>query len=635
MKEIILIGNPNTGKTTLFNTLTKSHEKASNWHGVTVGVKSKKYFFKNEEFLVTDLPGLYSLNGFSNEEKIASDYLLNHKDALIVNICDANNLERNFKLTHELLKLRLNILIAVNMCNEVKLFDYDKMQEELDVKIIEIDARKFKDINKLKSAIFNIFYSEKSQKIAKSTGITSNFDAVLKNYKIKNIEPPYKKTDKIDRFVLNKIIFIPLFIVIIFLVFYITFGPFGSWLSSLFNVFFNWFIEKLQKIILCMNMSNIVKCFLCEGIFNAIGSVLSFIPQIVLLLFFMNLLEDSGLMSRIAFMFDGLLRKVGLTGKSLFSIFLGFGCTTSAILTTRNLENENLRKRTVLLLPFSSCSAKLPVYLVVASLFFEKYKYLFVFLLYVFSILISLLFAVILKKYVPSKNDVFIMEMPKYRLPSLKKVFEDIWVIVKDFLIKVGTTILFFSALVWLAQNISVDFKFLNGENFNRSILYAISNFIAPVFKFVGLDNPGIVCVLFLGLIAKEMIIVGLAMINGVAGSLPLLTQSLMCTSSVCSFTLISSIVFLIFVLIYSPCISALVTVKNELGIKTSIFVFVFQFILAYVVSFVVYRCMLNLNFLFFILGVILLVVFVSIVLKLKKRKSLMCRGNCSECGKI
>lgn len=635
MKEIILIGNPNTGKTTLFNTLTRSHEKASNWHGVTVGAKSKKYVFKSEEFLVTDLPGLYSLNGFSNEEKIASDYLLNHKDALIVNICDANNLERNLKLTHELMKLGLNILIVVNMCSEVKLFDYDKMQKELDVKIFEIDARKLKDMNKLKSAIFNIFHGEKLQKIDKNIKILQNYDNILKKSKLYNIESPYKKTNKIDSFVLNKIIFIPLFLVIIFLVFYITFGPFGSWLSDIFNMFFDWFRENLQKIILCMNMSNIVKCFLCEGVLNAIGSVLSFIPQIVLLLFFMNLLEDSGLMSRIAFMFDGVLRKVGLTGKSLFSIFLGYGCTTSAILTTRNLENENLRKRTALLLPFSSCSAKLPVYLVVASLFFEKYKYLFVFLLYVFSILISLLFSVILKKYVPSKNDVFIMEMPKYRLPSLKKVFEDIWVIVKDFLIKVGTTILFFSALVWLAQNISVDFKFLNGKNFNQSILYAISNFIAPVFKFIGLDNPGIVCVLFFGLVAKEMIIVGLAMINGVAGSLSLLTQSLICASSVCCFTLISSVVFLVFVLIYSPCISALVTIKNELGIKTSIFVFVFQFILAYVVSFVVYRCMLNLNFLFFILAVILLVVFVSIVLKSKKRKSLMCRGNCSECRKI
>ena len=350
-------------------------------------------------------------------------------------------------------------------------------------------------------------------------------------------------------------------------------------------------------------------------------------------MFFFNLLEDTGLMSRFAYMFDGYLKKIGLTGKSLFSLFLGYGCTTSAVITTRNLENINLRKRTTMLLPFIPCNAKLPVFLVTASLFFDKYKYLYVFLLYLFSLILMIVYAFVLKKIIPTASDVFILEMPKYRFPKLKKILLDVWVVVKDFVIKVGKLILFFGTFVWVLQNISVDFKFLNGENFEKSLLYAFSSFISPIFKFIGLDTVGVVCALILGLVAKELIVVGLAVINGVGGSLSLLSQSLISSASVCSFTPVSSIVFLIFILIYSPCISALATLKNELGIKMATLVCLLQLIFAYSISFVVYKLLSVFSFGSLLACVFVVDILVLFVLKLKKKKQ--CRGNCYECGKI
>ena len=381
-------------------------------------------------------------------------------------------------------------------------------------------------------------------------------------------------------------------------------------------------------------MSNIVKVFINEAILSSFATVVSFVPQVAMLMMFFNLIEESGLMSRIAFMFDGALKKVGLTGKSLFSLFMGYGCTTTAVVTTRNLENKNLRKRTALLLPFSSCSAKLPIFLVIASLFFDSYKYLFVFALYIFSILLTFLFALIYKKVMPSEKDLFVLEMPKYRLPNLKKVSKDTLSVVKDFVYKAGTLIVFFSAILWLLTNLSCDFSYLSGENFNKSLLYAGACGLSKVFRYIGFENPGVVSALLLGVVAKEMIIVGLAMFNGVSGSMLMLSESLTNASSVCFFTPESSITFLVFVLIYTPCVSALIAIKNEFGLKTALYVFVAQFLIAYVVSFLVYKLLFNFNILLLLLVFVVLAILFKIVLKLNK-KTKSCWGNCHACRKI
>lgn len=633
MKRVILVGNPNTGKTTLFNTMTGSTEKVSNWHGVTVGEKCSKYKFGGEEYEVVDLPGMYSLESYSNEERIAKDFLLKNKDALIINICDANNLRRNLKLTLELLKLNLNVLVVINMSAECQLFDYVKLTKLLGVKIIEIDARKKRSIVGLKNEIKDFYRQEKTQNKSKIIKISPQINDILQKC-AKNIDfNPYYTTDKIDKIVLNKFLFLPLFIVLMFLIFWFTFGAIGGTISSIFISILNNIADKMRYIINCTNINIVFKTIINEAILGSVLNVFSFLPQIVLLMFFFNLIEECGLMSRIAFMFDGVLKKVGLTGKSLFSIFMGYGCTTSAVITTRNLENENLRKRTALLLPFSSCSAKLPVFLVISSLFFDKYKYLFVFLLYIFSIVLILLFALIYKKIIPTKDDLFILEMPKYRVPSIKKCAIDAWVVIKEFLVKVGSLILFFSVIVWILQNFSFEFKYLNNKNFNKSMLYNLSKLFVPVFSIIGLGSVGIVVAIFSGVVAKEMIVVSLSMLNGVSSSMSLLTESLKLSSSMCSFSPVSSIVFLVFVLIYSPCISALVSIKNELGLRQALYVFVVQFVLAFLVSFLIYKILSYPTILIWALVILIVDILVLVVLKLKKKKT--CRGNCCACRKI
>lgn len=636
MNDIILVGNPNVGKTTLYNTMTKSNEKASNWHGVTVDAKSKKYKFNSEEFLVTDLPGMYSLSGYSNEEKIANKYLFEHKNDVIVNICDANNLKRNLMLTAELVKNCFNVILAVNMCKEAK-YDYNALSKIFGIKIVEIDARKKSSVDVLKEEICkNINYQNLNKNVIFSNNKQKNvnFDNIL-SILSKSNNNSYARSDKIDKIVLNKFLFLPIFLAIIFICFYLTFGQVGSFISSCFSYLIEKIFWCIELFLSKLNIADAIKNFIIDGVLGAALTVANFIPQIVLLMFFINLLEDTGYMSRVAFMFDGLLKKVGLTGKSLFSILMGYGCTASAVMTTRNLENKNLRKRTALLLPFSSCTAKLPVLLVISSLFFEKYKYLFVFALYIFAVLISVVFACIYKKFIPDKEDVFILEMPKYRMCNLKKITMDTLSVIKDFLIKVGTMILLFSSIVWVLQNFSCNFNYLAGENFEQSILYFFASKISPIFGVIGLGQAGVVSALLLGIVAKELVVVGLAMMNGVSGSLSSLSESLLLESSVCSFSPASSVVFLVFILLYSPCISAISAIKNEFGAKTSIYVFVVQFLISYVISFIVYRLLININFIYILLAFIVVDIIIGFVLKLSKKKKLRCLGNCNACRKI
>lgn len=629
-RKIILVGNPNTGKTTLFNTLTNSDEKVSNWHGVTVGEVSKKFTYKNEEYVVSDIPGMYSIEGFSNEEKIASKILEKNKNELIVNVCDANNLRRNFILTKQLIDNGYKIIIVVNMVNENSNYDLNKLSKETGVNVVGIDARNKKNVENLLKIIKNT-YNEKPQNIYKNNEKDIDINKILQNSCKNTNITGYEHTDKIDKFILNKWLFLLIFISTIFIIFYITFGPVGNAFSYIINYIFNKIIYYLQKLISCVNISNIIKIFLFDGVFVAIESVLSFVPQIILLMSFFNLLEDVGFMSRVAFMFDGVLKNFGLTGKSLFSLIMGYGCTTSAVMTTRNLENRSLRKRTILILPFMTCSAKIPIFLVISSLFFEKYKFIFVFALYIFACVLSLFFAYIYKKIIPDKNADFILEMPKYRLPNVKKIIKDTSSVLKEFLIKIGTMILLFSIIVWILRNFTPSLQFLNGGNFDKSILYILAEKLTFIFKPLGLNNVGIVIALILGVVAKEMIVVGLAMINGVSGLG--VSLSLINASSICSFNLVSSIVFLVFVLIYSPCISSVISIKNEIGFKTAIYVFVSQFLIAYLVSFIVFKTLTDFRYIFAFGFFLVLAILLSVVLRLKSKNN--CRGNCNACRRV
>lgn len=627
MFNIALVGNPNTGKTTLFNTLTKSNEKASNWHGVTVDVKSKKYKFNECEFCVYDTPGVYLLDGAVAEEKTTKEWLTSNKCDLIVNICDANNFKRNFALTEELLKLSVNVIVAVNMSAECCLYDYKALSRELNCLIIEIDARKQSSVKHLKTAIFDILHNKKPQNIVK----TNKKHISIDNFILKNTKSnPYKVNDKIDSIVLNKIVFISLFILALVFIFYTVFNGLGMVISNITNAIFNKIIQKMQKIILCVNINNITKSLLFDAILGSFATVVSFLPQVLLLMFFINLLEDIGFMSRVAFMLDGPMKKIGLSGKSLFSIFMGYGCTTSAVISSRNLQDDKIRKRTILLLPYSSCSAKLPIFLLLSSLFFKRYKFLFVLGLYLFSIIVQIIYAVILNKIRKIESSICLFEMPKYRLPNFKKIFLDSFKVFKEFIFKIGSLLLIFGVLVWLLQNFDLKFNFLNGKKFSSSILYRFANVITPFFKPVGLDNPAIISALFFGLIAKEFLLVGLAMMNGVIGDISFLGASLITKASVCYFTPISSIVFLVFVLLYSPCFSCLSSIASEVDLKTAVFVFVTQFLIAYLAAFIVKQALENLKAFLFALIIIILAIILLTMLKSKCKSN--CKGNCDAC---
>lgn len=617
MNEIILVGNPNVGKTTLLNTLTGSNERVGNWHGVTVEEKTKLYKHNNQEIKITDLPGIYSIKGFSNEEKLSRDYILKNQDKIFINICDENKFLRCLKLTVELINLGLKIILVVNTFNKKSLTNYSKFEEELGVKIIVVDAKNKKGILPLKQFLHNVICEEKTQKIFKTNKKRIIYSDLINKFAKNDKISPNNKDEIIDKFILNKVVFIIGFLFVIFLVFYFTFGSVGLFLTDVFKLFLNKIAVKMRLIINCTNISLIVKNVIFDVVIDGLVSVLSFLPQIIILTFCFGVIEECGLMSRVSFMLDGILKKVGLTGKSIFSLSMGFGCTTPAVMTTRNLENFSLRKRTILMLPFVPCSAKLPIILTLISLFFNNHKYLFIFIAFLIYFLFCFGVAFFNKKVAGEVNDFLIFEMPRYKIPSIKKLLNDIYKTAKDFLLKVATVILFFNFFVWLLQNFSFDFQFLNGAQFERSMLYKIASIFVPVFNVVGLGKVEIVVALFLGLVAKELVLSSLVLM-GVGFEI---------------FSPISAIVFLVFVMIYSPCVSSLAMIKNEIGFKFSAYVFVFQFALAFLVSFLVYQILTRPYFLIWTGVFIVLDIFILVVLKLKKKKT--CRGNCCACRKI
>lgn len=656
MRKVLLCGNPNTGKTTLFNTLSKSNEKASNWHGVTVGVKEKVFKIKDENFILCDLPGIYSFNGLSEEEKISSNYIIENKDEMIVCVVDANNLKRNLLLVLEIKNITNNLIVAVNMANEVKCLDEKKLSENLGVKVVCIDARKKKSVNKLKSAIcdFNI-------KTLKQNNEFSGFLSNVINDKLDKFEnyvqdkfgyidellvkSGYDKIgaygqSKLDKVLLNPFLAPLIFLGIMALTFFITFGFIGEIFTSMFNGFMNGVAEEVFSFLSVKLKNDNLLLFLKEGIISGVLTVLGFLPQILLMSLCLNILEDFGYLSRVSVMFDGYLKKIGLSGKSIFSLVMGFGCTTSAVITTRNLGLKEERGKTVLALPFVSCSAKLPVYSVICSVFFAKYKAFCVFCLYIFAILLMVLVMYIFKCLEKTQNDnFFILELPKYRVPKLKKVFMDSFSVVKSFVLKIGFSILISSVVVYLLYNL--NFKMQVVTNKAESIIYVLADKFSFILAPLGLNMAGVLIALISGLVAKEMVVSSLVIINSC--DISVLGETLIDSSSVVHFSSLTSIVFLVFVLLYSPCVSSLISVRKELGVRVMFKSFLLQSFIAYLVSFIVYILGLfvvkGMWWLSLILCISLAIIMI-VVIKLIKRKNihvetnikcLNCEGN--RCG--
>lgn len=646
--KVILAGNPNTGKTTLFNTLTNSFEHASNWHGVTVDVKQKQYEYAGKKFEVCDLPGLYSLDAYSKEEKIASDFIEQNRDAVVVCILDANNLKRNLFLALELKEKTPNLIFAVNMAKEVKSFDAKKLEQELGVKTLAIDARKKKSAKTLKETIADFAIEQIVPNKTFEQFDMSDFEKKSKQ-KFQEIADLLNRIgyqqnglygkSKLDKIVLSKFGSFVIFALVMGLVFFITFGTIGNTFSEKVNDIFGALSVKLYDFFQGFIKNELLLRFINEGVIAGALSVTSFLPQIILLFACLNFLEDFGYLSRVAFMFDPFFKRLGLTGRSAFSLIMGFGCTTTAIMTSRNLDNKNLQKRTSILLPFMSCSAKLPIFAVIASTFFAKYKALVVFSLYLFAILLMVVVALIFsKKDKEQEEQTFLLEMPKYRVPSLSKVLKNALTAGKNFIVRVGGAIVLSSVVIFMLYNFSFKFQYV-GQNSENSVLYVLAKLLSWIFKPLGFGSVGATIAIFSGFVAKEMVVSSLAIVNKVP--VDGLALSLASSSSAVWFSPISAISFLVFVLLYTPCVSACIMMKKENGRKTMWLSIGLQIGIAYLASFLVYNILSSIvkRQYGFLAGLLILVALAGFaVIKYLKKKNIKsvsaCNGSCEACLK-
>lgn len=657
-----LAGNQNCGKTTLFNALTGANQRVGNFPGVTVD--QKVGIIRGTDHRVVDLPGIYSIRPYTQEEIVTRDFLLNEKPDAIINIVDATNIERNLYLTLQLLTLRVPMVIALNMMDELRgnggSVDVQRMSKALGVAVVPISAAKHegvaelietlqktaknKDLPKVMDfcldgpvhrcihAVSHIIedhasrlnisrrfcatkliegeedffelleLSQNERELIKHSVIEMEFDtgldcnAALAEMRYTFIErvcrdcvvkahesKEYLRSVKIDKVLTNRYLAIPLFVGIMALVFYLTFYVVGAYLSDLLALGIQQVTMLADGFLTAYGMNEVVHNLIIQGVFAGVGSVLNFLPLIVVLFFFLSILEDSGYMARIAFVMDKLLRKIGLSGRSFVPMLIGFGCSVPAIMSTRTLSSQRDRKMTVLLTPYVSCSAKIPVYTVFTAAFFPGYELPVMLILYFGGMLVGVLVALVMKHTAFRGNPVpFVMELPNYRFPSMKSVGLLMWEKAKDFLERAFTVIFLVTVIIWLLQNFDLRLNVVT--NSGESILSSIGHWIAPIFAPLGFGDWRMVTALVSGFSAKEAVVGTFGVILGVGiEQLPVALHQL--------FTPASAASFLAFTLLYTPCIAAVATIRRELGSTTkAIGVVIMQCLIAWLVGMLVYQ---------------------------------------------
>ena len=695
MEEILLVGNPNSGKTTLYNALTRSNEHIGNWHGVTVEEKKKMMKVKDKNFLLVDTPGLYSLSPLSFEEEVSFKIIEGKNYKKIINICDRNNLQRNLYLSLCLLEESLDIVIAINEIDKKVKFKVDekKLSTMLGCDVILINAEKkikvdalkesllkenaikplpylekidfsvvknyFKNKNKNEQTIFAIKAFERNESFFKLKGysdeeikkifslVPTNSLEILTEARYNFLDEVIDKScqkvnftygkSRLDKVLLNKYLDLPLFLLIIAFIFFLTFFSLGAFLSDLLSQFLSLISSPILSGLKSVLGESWVYYLFSDAIFNGLSTVLSFLPQVVLLFFFLSLLEDSGYMSRIAFTFEDILGKVGLSGKSIYTLLMGFGCSTTAIMTARNMDNKNSKIKTALLCPYMSCSAKIPIYTVVGGAFFGASNIFVIMGLYLLGVVVAILVSLVLDKTVlKSDNQTFILEFPPYRVTSLRRLKNILKNNVKTFLVKVGSIMIAMNIIVFLLSSFTFKFQFvLDG---NGSVLQEIGKFLAPIFEPLGFNNWAIISALLAGLVAKEVVVSSIAMFNGVDyNATKLISSSILLSTSVVYFPSTASVLsFLVFCLLYTPCLASISMMKAEIGTKWTIVGIIIQLVVAYVLSFIVYNIALSFEIFGFwptvlvILAILLVLVSIILVYCLIKHKK--CPHNCSNC---
>ena len=648
MSRILIVGNPNSGKTTLFNSITKSNEHVGNWHGVTVDKKSKIIKFKNQEYEIVDLPGIYSLNSFSMEEQVSIDNILNTSDDILY-LLDANNFDRSLFLAIELLTIGKNIKILINNYKSFEKsggnIDRDKLQQILGCEVEIIDAKKLK----ASEGFFKFSTNNSIEIINLKNQLKNNENLEEKDKKELKIELIYKKIfeiskkivknnqkiygfNKFDNVLLKNIVFLPIFAILIFGGIYFTFFLFGPILSDYFLLIIDYLFKKPIMAILRLGIkSNFIIKLFEEGVFGACFAVLSFLPQICLMYLFLSLLENSGIISRMAFLLDDYLEKLGLNGKMVYTMLMGFGCSTTATFTTKNMPSKNSKIKASILTPLMSCSAKLPIYTTIALAVCGVTSIPIIFGLYILGIVVALILAFVFEKTIlPSEKNQFLIEFPPLKFPDLKSVWGAVKDSCKQFVVKVFGIIFSMSVIVWLLTNINIKLQYVGDSS--KSILYSFSTIITWMFKPLNLDNPNIICALLIGLVAKELILSSFAISNKVA--MGALGSSLLIATNPIHFNFNSAVVFLVFTLLYFPCISNFGVMLKEIGAKYTILSVVIEFSLAYCVTWLV-NGILNKNFSSVLISILTLVVVISsIMFVIKKIKNKKLCSNCINCDK-
>ncbi len=587
--KVGLIGNPNTGKTSLLNTLTGLDLHVGNWPGKTVEKKQGAVNFKNHTFDIIDLPGTYSVSPYSEEEKIARNFILGGQSDVIVQIIDVNALERNLLLTFELLALRKKIILAFNFNKEARkkgiVVATQKIQKILEVPIVEIEANTGENKNQLLTQIISTakqnFHEpvylkkllKKEDEISHRLVMSFIKKNIDQNYKVKNNG---KKVKNIDGVILNKYSAFPIFIAVIFLMFKATFSLSAPIMNQINNL-----SAQLGAFILSRGWFPLLSSFVVHGIIGGIFSVLAFTPLIFIMFLIIALLEDSGYLARTVILVDRMFQKFGISGRSFIPMILGFGCNVPAIMATRIIRSRKERYISIFIIPFMSCSARLPVYVLFAGIFFPHYATLAIMTLYLLGMLIALLASLFLSKVIKSKeNNALIIELPPYRWPTVKTIFRTAWMRTYLFIKKAGSIILVAVIAVWFLANLPSGVAY--GSKF--SILGQIGQFFTPIFKPLGFGHWAFVVALIFGAVAKEVII-------GMLGTLYGVSHAGLAGAMATQITPLGAFSFLTFVLLYIPCLATIAVIKKETGSwKLTILHFFATLTLAWLVSFAVYQ---------------------------------------------
>ena len=608
IRSAALTGNPNCGKTTIFNALTGSSQYVGNWPGVTVEKKTGKIKRKNINIEVTDLPGIYSINPYSMEEKISEEFIRKENPDVIINVLDATAIERSLFLTLQLIETGKPLIAALNMMDIIEkegtIIDLDGLTNELGISIVPISARINKGISELIDNLSNFRILDKSPKFLEYIQEINAFktenemsddkiSAFRYNY-IKKLISKYvilgemrsDSTKKIDKVFTNKYVGIPIFLVIMWSIYYISINIIGGFSENIFERMLGGFSTGVEKLLLLLGANDYILSLIIDGVISGVGAVLLFLPQIMVLFFFISILEDSGYMARVSFILDRIFRKIGLTGKSFIPMFVGSGCSVPGIMAARTLDSEKERKLTIILTPFVSCGAKMPIYIMFAAAFFPKHTHWIIMTMYAIGGIAIVFSGLLLKRVVfKGHKEIFLLELPDYRTPMIKNVLRQVFNRSKTFVTKAGTIIFAGSVLIWFLQSFTPGFKLteLPGE----SMLSYIGTFIAPIFKPLGFADWKTSVAFLTGFVAKEMVVATLDVLNDISesGGFELL-DSIRHT-----FTPISALSFMVFIALASPCIGALAAAKRELNSwKWMGFSILYQTGLAYIMSMIVYN---------------------------------------------